>query len=58
MESIRARTKTSPAFAGRIIPTYELLFCAGSPSDPAVPVVEKLIRDFPDRRIRIIYRAG
>ncbi len=45
------------SFCRQDYPTYELLFCAGSPSDPAVPVVEKLIRDFPGRRIRMIYRA-
>lgn len=39
-------------------PTYELLFCVGSADDPVVDVLEKLIRDFPERDIRIIYGSG
>lgn len=39
-------------------PEYELIFCAGSPQDPAVPVIEKLIADFPDRRIRLVFSDG
>src|SRR6516164_7750832 len=37
-------------------PEFELLFCVGSESDPAVPILQKLIRDFPQRQIRIIYK--
>jgi ceramide glucosyltransferase len=39
-------------------PEYELIFCTGSPNDPAVPVIEKLMADFPDRSIRLIYSDG
>jgi ceramide glucosyltransferase len=35
-----------------------LLFCVGSHEDPAVPIVQRLIRDFPERDIRIIYGSG
>jgi len=35
-------------------PEYELLFCVGAKDDPAVPVLEMLARDFPERRIRIL----
>ncbi len=39
-------------------PEYEILFCAGSPDDPIVPVIERLIRDFPDRSIRLLYATA
>jgi ceramide glucosyltransferase len=39
-------------------PDYELLFCVGSNDDPAVPVIEQLARDFPEREIRIIVGSG
>ncbi len=39
-------------------PEYEVIFCTGSPDDPAVPVIQKLIADFPACRIRLIYSDG
>ncbi|HWF46267.1 MAG TPA: glycosyltransferase, partial [Bryobacteraceae bacterium] len=35
-------------------PDYELLFCVSSMDDPAVPILEQLARDFPQRSIRIV----
>jgi len=39
-------------------PEYELLFCTTDGTDPSVPVIQKLMRDFPERQIRLLYSAG
>ena len=39
-------------------PQYELLFCVSKHDDPAVPVLEQLVRDFPECSIRIIVGSG
>ncbi len=39
-------------------PDYELIFCVGDENDASVPVLQKLMRDFPEREIRILYGSG
>src|SRR5256885_1375924 len=35
-------------------PEYELIFAAANPDDAAVPIIERLQRDFPEREIRMV----
>jgi len=39
-------------------PDYELIFCVGDENDASVPVLQKLMREFPQRQIRILYGSG
>jgi ceramide glucosyltransferase len=46
------------SFCRQNYPQYELLFCVGDAGDPVVPLLHQLQREFPDRRIRILFGAG
>ena len=46
------------SFCRQDYPNYEILFCIGDTSDPALPVLKRLIDDFPEVQIRIIIGSG
>jgi ceramide glucosyltransferase len=45
------------SFCRQEYPEYEIVFCV-DPGDPALPLLEKLIREFPDRQIRLLFGSG
>jgi len=45
------------SFCRQDYPEYEIIFCVDR-DDPAVPVLEKLVAGFPERRIRLIFGSG
>jgi ceramide glucosyltransferase len=46
------------SFCRQDYPDYEILFCVGDTSDPVFPVLERLVRDFPESKIRIVIGSG
>jgi ceramide glucosyltransferase len=46
------------SFCRQDYPNYEILFCVGDESDPAMPVLDRLKHDFPDIEIRIVVGSG
>jgi ceramide glucosyltransferase len=45
------------SFCTQYYPEYEILFCVNDIQDPAVPLLQQVIKDFPERSIRILSDA-
>src|SRR3984893_16446479 len=46
------------SFCRQDYPEYELIFCVTDQTDPSVPVIQRLIREFRERKMRLLYSAG
>lgn len=46
------------SFCRQNYPEYEIVFCVGDRSDPVLPIIEKVIADFPDHAIRVLFGTG
>src|SRR5579862_5336931 len=45
------------SFCRQDYPEYEIVFCV-DPGDPAMPLLEKLIKEFPETKIRLLFGSG
>ncbi len=46
------------SFCRQDYPEYEMVFCVGDREDPALPLIDRLMREFPQSRIRVLYGSG
>jgi len=46
------------SFCRQDYPDYEIVFCVGDGTDPVLSVIEQIIRDFPECKIRVLFGSG
>jgi len=46
------------SFCRQDYPNYEIVFCVGDNSDPVLPVIQRVIADFPAQNIRVLFGSG
>jgi ceramide glucosyltransferase len=46
------------SFCRQDYPEYEIVFCVSGHDDPVAPLIERLQREFPERRIVLLYGSG
>ena len=46
------------SFCRQDYPEYEIIFCVSGEEDPVAPLIERLQREFPERRIVLLYGSG
>lgn len=46
------------SFCRQDYPEYEIVFCVDNRNDPAMPLIERLRKEFPERPIRVLYGSG
>src|SRR5579862_8808193 len=46
------------SFCRQDYPDYDLLFCLSGCDDPALPLIDRLMREFPERPIRVLFGSG
>src|ERR1017187_5843629 len=46
------------SFCRQDYPDYEVLFCVGDREDPALPLIDRLKLEFPERSIRVLFGSG
>lgn len=42
------------SFCRQDYPEFEIVFCVGDSGEPAIPVIQRLIKDFPERSVRLL----